>query len=153
MRASETPDLRAAFLDTTVAAAFIHQYVPVSSTPYSIEWNGWLLAPRTGAYRMAFSSDGVVSLQIDNRPVEVTCVKPDSWNSVGPGTTVELSAGLHPVRVTLTMDSGGRSVVRWNWVPPLSDGRPDATSSFTVVPPTVLRPVAPVRAAGEASHR
>lgn len=144
-KASAGSDLSASFLDTTVAAAFLHQYVPLTSTPYRIEWDGWLLAPRAGTYRMAFSSDGVVGLQIDNHPVDVASVKPDSWKSVGSGTTVDLQAGPHPVRITLTMTNGGRSVVRWNWVPPLPDGRVDPNTSFTVVPPTVLRPLTPVR--------
>lgn len=67
---------------------------------------------------MAFAADGAASLTLDGRRVGVQQVQVDQWRSVGQGTTIQLAAGPHEVRVTVAMADGGRSVVRWNWVPP-----------------------------------
>jgi 4-amino-4-deoxy-L-arabinose transferase-like glycosyltransferase len=132
------------FLDSTVAMAFFEPELGPVSTPNTITWSGSLLVPRTGVYRMGFSSDDTMRLEIDGRPVQVVSVRPDDWQTVGAGSEVRLTEGRHAVRVFLDVTHGGRDVARWNWVPPMPDGRTDVAASWAVVPPNVLRPDPPV---------
>jgi hypothetical protein len=83
-------------------------------------------------------------LEIDGQPVKVVSVRPDDWQTVGAGSEVRLTEGRHAVRVFLDVTHGGRDVARWNWVPPMPDGRTDVAASWAVVPPNVLRPDPPV---------
>jgi hypothetical protein len=109
-------------------------------SPSTIEWSGTLLAPREGAYRMAFSAEDMMHLQIDGQPIDVVTVKPDQWQGVGGGSLVRLTEGPHRLTVTLDVTHGGRVLARWNWVPPTPGGAPDTSSEWAVVPPQVLRP-------------
>jgi hypothetical protein len=143
-RASSS-DTASLFLDTTVAGAFLSQYMPIKGPPFAVEWAGSLVAARGGTYRVAFASEGEVSLQIDDRPIVVRAVKPEEWKSVGAGTPVELAAGAHRIRIGFRSNSGGRSVIRLNWVPPTADGRLNERGEWTVVPPMVLRPDPSIR--------
>jgi hypothetical protein len=136
-----------AFLDATVAMAFFEPELGAVSTPNTITWSGSLLVPRTGVYRMGFSSDDTMRLEIDGQPVQVVSVRPDDWQTVGAGSEVRLTEGQHAVRVFLDVTHGGRDVARWNWVPPMADGRTDVAANWAVVPPNVLRPDPPVAVA------
>ena len=92
---------------------------------------------------MQFVVEGQVTLEIDGRPISVAQPSPDGLTKDSPGTDVPLDAGAHAVRVALTIDHGGRTVIRWNWVPPLASGQGGA-GAWTVVPPMVLRPDPPI---------
>jgi hypothetical protein len=129
-----------AFLDATVAMAFFDPEVGFVIAPNTMVWSGSLVAPRSGLYRMAFSSEDTMHLQVDGQPVDVVSVKPDDWQTVGTGSTVQLSQGAHRVQVTLDISHGGRELARWNWVPPQANGALETTSDWSVVPPQVLRP-------------
>lgn len=129
------------FLDSTVSQTFFDPELGFVIIPNSIVWTGSLLAPRSGAYRMAFASEDTLHLQIEGQPVDVVTVKPEGWHSVGPGSQVQLSRGPHRIQVTLDISHGGRDLARWNWVPPQPNGALDPTAEWSVVPPRVLRPV------------
>jgi hypothetical protein len=108
-----------------------------------MSWSGWLIAPRSGTYRMAFAAEDPMTLSLDGPEVGVVTAKPDEWQSVGLGSSVDLSAGWHAVRIALAITHGGREQARWNWVPPTDYGALDATADWSVVPPRVLRPDPP----------
>jgi hypothetical protein len=137
-------DPSAAFLDATVSMAFFVPELGSVSPPNSIVWTGTLVAPFAGAYRMAFAAEDAMRLELDGHPADVVTVGPDQWSKVGLGSVVQLSAGPHPVRVTLDVTHAGRELARWNWVPPRPGGTPDAAAAWTVVPPMVLRPDPPI---------
>jgi hypothetical protein len=132
------------YLDSMISMAFFDPELPAVAPPNQVVWSGWLNAPTSGAYRMAFASEDGMHLQLDGQPVEVVTVKPDDWRGVGTGSTVQLEAGPHRVQVTLDVSHGGRELARWNWVPPQASGAVDAGGSWSVVPPSVLRPDPPV---------
>jgi hypothetical protein len=129
-----------AVLDATIAMTFFDPEMGYVLSPSTIEWSGTLLAPREGTYRMAFSAEDMMHLQIDGQPIDVVTVKPDQWPSVGLGSLVRLTEGPHNLRVTLDVTHGGRELARWNWVPPAPGGAPDSSTDWAVVPPQVLRP-------------
>jgi hypothetical protein len=131
-------------LDSTVAMAFFDPEMSAVGPPNQVNWSGTLVAPTSGTYRMAFASEDGMHLQVDGQPVDVVTIKPDDWRAVGTGSTLELSAGPHRVRVTLDVTHGGRELARWNWVPPQPSGAIDTAGAWSVVPPFVLRPDAPV---------
>jgi len=133
-----------AFLDATVAMAFVDPELGYISPPNTITWSGSLVAPRDGEYRFAFAADDPVRVLLDDQPMDVVWVKPEQWQSVGIGTRVRLSEGRHTVQVAVDVTHGGREVVRWMWVPPAAGGSLDANGEWTVVPPTALRPDPPV---------
>jgi hypothetical protein len=131
------------FLDAAVAMAFVDPELSGVRPPNSLTWSGTLLAPTTGDYRMAFAAEDPMQLEVDGQRVEVVTVPPDGWARVGAGSLVRLDAGSHDVRVTLQVTHGGRELARWNWVPPLGDGRVQSGGEWSVVPPMVLRPDPP----------
>jgi hypothetical protein len=94
---------------------------------------------------MAFAAEDPMQLELDGQRIEVVTVGPERWAGVGPGSLVQLTQGPHAVRVTLQVTHGGRELARWNWVLPLPDGSLQAQGQWSVVPPMVLRPDAPVR--------
>src|SRR5205823_5856448 len=98
---------------STVAAGFLDDYANLATRPATIAWTGQLLAPRTGVYRMQFVVEGRVDLQMDGKPGSVEQLNPDGLKAGTSGTDVTLDAGPHQVRVTLTLDHGGRTVIRW----------------------------------------
>jgi hypothetical protein len=132
------------YLDTMLAMAFWDPELSAVMSPNQVVWSGMLIAPRTGAYRMAFASEDTMQLQLDGLPANVVTVKPDDWRTVGTGSTVDISEGAHRVRITLDVTHGGRELARWNWVPPDASGAMDVGGEWSVVPPWVLRPEAPV---------
>ena len=89
---------------------------------------------------MAFSAEDAMHLRVDGRLMDVVTTKPDEWRNVGAGSSVQLSAGVHRVQVMLDITHGGRELARWSWVPPLADGSVDGGSTWSVVPPWLLRP-------------
>ena len=133
-----------ASLDATIAMVSFDPALGSVQVPSSITWSGSLLAPRSGVYRMAFASDDTMRLEIDGHAVDVICVQPEQWQSVGIGSEVRLTEGRHSVRVTLEITHGGRNLARWNWVPPTAGGVIDTAAEWSVVPPHVLRPDPPV---------
>lgn len=132
------------YLDSMVSMAFWDPELPAILPPNELTWSGSLIAPRGGTYRFAFASEDGMHLQLDGQTVDVVTVKPENWPTVGIGSTVDLAAGNHRVRVTLDVTHGGREIARWNWVPPLDTGALDTTGRWDVVPPWVLRPDRPV---------
>jgi hypothetical protein len=124
--------------------AFFNPEVGFVRTPDSLVWSGALVAPRSGVYRMAFAAEDTMRLRVDGQPVDVATVTPEQWATVGLGSSVPLVEGPHVVRVTLDVTHLGRELARWNWVPPAADGTLDSRTEWSVVPPQVLRPDAPV---------
>ena len=122
------------FLDSTIAASWLDHYISLGTRPSAVVWTGTLLAPRTGAFRMEFSVEGKIAVEVDGRPVSVQQVKPEAFQATSPGTVVQLEAGAHPVRVNLTLEGGGRTLVRWNWVPPTPNGQPGLSGRWSIVP-------------------
>jgi hypothetical protein len=131
-------------LDSMISMAFFDPELAAVGPPNQVIWSGTLIAPTSGTYRMAFASEDGMHLQVDGQPVEVVTVKPDDWRALGMGSTVDLTAGPHRIRVTLDVTHGGRELARWNWVPPLASGAVDSGGTWSVVPPSVLRPDVPV---------
>ncbi|MCC6627000.1 MAG: glycosyltransferase family 39 protein [Chloroflexi bacterium] len=131
------------FLDLTLSAAFMHNIEPLPR-PGQIVWRGTLLAPRSGVYRMAFATDAPLRLEIDGQSIAVQQERAETWDKVKEGTPIELTAGPHPIVVTMQMPEGGRTLIRWVWAPPLADGRRDVEGDWAMVPPMVLRPETPV---------
>jgi hypothetical protein len=129
-----------AYLDSMVSMAFFDPELGGVPIPNALVWSGWLVAPRSGAYRMAFAAEDSMRLLIDGQPMNVVTVPPEGWRGVGLGSQVDLAEGVHRVEVRLEITHGGREQARWNWVPPLNDGSLDTTSPWSVVPPQALRP-------------
>jgi hypothetical protein len=127
-------------IDSSIAMAFFDPELGFVAVPNSIVWTGSLIAPRGGAYRMAFAAEDTMHLSVDGVQQDVVTVQPDRWASVGGGSEVQLTAGAHRVEIRLDITHGGREIARWNWVPPLDGGGVDASSTWAVVPPWVLRP-------------
>ena len=132
------------YLDSMVSMAFFDPELAAVGPPNQVVWSGMLIAPTSGTYRMAFATEDSMHVQLDGQPVEVVTVKPDDWRGVGTGSTVRLETGAHRVRVTLDVTHGGRELARWNWVRPLASGAVDSGGTWSVVPPSVLRPDTPV---------
>src|SRR5205823_14107738 len=132
------------FLDSTLAVTSLDHYVPVGPPPFTVAWSGSLVAPRTGAYRLSVVSDGAVTVDLDGKPLNLPTAKPESWQPTANGSPIQLSAGPHPIRVTLLMANGGRSIARLSWVPPRGDGQVDVQGDWSVVPPSALRPATPL---------
>ncbi|MBV8715987.1 MAG: glycosyltransferase family 39 protein [Chloroflexi bacterium] len=132
------------YLDSMVSMAFWDPELAAVQPPNQLTWSGSLLAPSTGVYRMAFASEDSMHLELDGQPLDVVTLRPDDWRTLGLGSTVQLEAGAHRVRVVLDVTHSGRELARWNWVPPQPTGAVDANAAWSVVPPWVLRPDAPV---------
>ncbi len=98
--------------------------------PFSVEWKGWLLAPREGDYDFTLESDDGSSLSLDG----VLIVDNGGEHSMRRRTARRrLSAGPHVVELRyVNLMFGG--AVRLLWLPP-------GALHETVVPAAALRPL------------
>lgn len=94
-----------------------------------VSWGGTLDAPSSGVYSMTLFVQGPATLNIDGKPL-IAAVKP---LSAPVGAEVELSAGLHPVRIDYSFGPGP-GCIEWTWTPPGGEK--------SIVPPSVLAPAA-----------
>ncbi len=97
----------------------------------SIRWTGFLRITESGTYVLHSESDDGQRVWVDGEQVI------DNWTDQGPtekSAKLELSAGLHPIRIEYYQASGGGSY-RLSWTTP--DGRktltpPEAMASLPV---------------------
>ncbi len=136
--ANATPSQTWPTLTTTLAAGFVNIPDPLPN-PAMVDWRGFLLVPRAGSYRMAFQSDGALTVTLDGRELSSAAVA----QALGKG--IRLTRGRHSVLITLRPKSTQPTFARWQWIPPRADGRPDPLGAWLIVPPGVLRPADPVQ--------
>jgi hypothetical protein len=92
----------------------------------SIRWTGFLRITESGTYVLHSESDDGQRVWVDGKQVI------DNWTDQGPtekSAELELSAGLHPIKIEYYQASGGGSY-RFSWTTP--DGRK------TLVPPEAM---------------
>ena len=91
----------------------------VPSAPMSIRWSGDLVAPVTGRYLFAFTSDDGCRLKVDGRTII------NDWN-VHAATTTYSSIGLHEGQTyhieVEYFDNGGDAVATFMWKTPAIEG-------------------------------
>jgi hypothetical protein len=102
--------------------------------PFSAEWGGYLLVPRTSRYRVVLLADDRASLEVDRQLIEGDRTAPIRGS-------VELSRGLHPVRLRYE-DDGGEQALEVLWAE--GTGTPAGIPPLFLVPD--LRPYAEMRA-------
>ena len=71
--------------------------------PFSVRWRGWLLVPADGERRFVVESTGPAVVSIDDTPLP------------GGETRLNISAGLHPVRVDYTRPEARVPWLRVSW--------------------------------------
>jgi PA14 domain/K319L-like, PKD domain len=103
----------------------------VQSDNFSVRWTGQVLAPTTGTYGFATTSDDGVRLWVNGQLVI------DNWGDHGPtidaSPPITLTAG---VRYNIRLDyyeHGGYSLIQLRWTPP---GQPESTIPSTQLTPT-----------------
>lgn len=115
-------------VDTTLSFELIGERPFIDWQTYSVEWRGRVDVPSDGAWTFALVADDVAVLEVDDRVVVDTRGGPASRRTVG---TVDLSAGLHEIRLRYVQDGGRHDLdMRWS-----RDGE-----LFASVPPTRLLP-------------
>lgn len=107
------------FLDT-----YFH-LIPLKR-PYSVEWEGSLVAPQSGLYRLGLRAVQQAELFVDGRSLVVT-PGPDQYAEA----EVTLEAGLHNLMVRY-LDTVDRSRIHLSWIPP--------SGSFEAIPSDYLWP-------------
>jgi len=80
--------------------------------PYTVEWSGWIEAPVAGPYRFGTENIDASWLEIDGR-----LVLENTEHNHYRGVTVNLSAGLHEVRLRF-LDRSDYSHIYFYWIPP-----------------------------------
>jgi len=101
-----------------------HRARVLGHQPFSAEWEGYLVVPKTAGYRFAVPADDAAFLHVDGR------IAASHEMSTG-SSAVDLSRGLHHVRLRY-LDAGGQQSVALLWA------RDDGV--FTRVPPILLVP-------------
>jgi DNA-binding beta-propeller fold protein YncE len=111
--------------------------------PYTVEWAGSLVAPRTGVYRLGLRVVQEAELYLDRRLI-LTSSGPNQHTEAA----VTLEAGLHDLLVRYR-DSVDRSRVHLTWIPP--NGVFEPIPSENLWPPmgSYPEPVTSVQDAGE----
>lgn len=97
--------------------------------PFSIEWEGEIYAPTDGQYLFGTASDDGSLLYIDDKLVVDNGGHHSERYVEG---RVNLSEGLHKLRIRYFQDDGGR-VMDLYWTPP--NGRKDLVPSTVLFPP------------------
>jgi len=93
-------------------------------------------------YRLAFLSDVDPSVSLDGDRLAPAAL------AQAADRGILLRRGAHPVTVRVGTGRVNPAYVRWEWIPPLPEGRANDHDEWTIVPPQVLRPVEPVRRVG-----
>jgi hypothetical protein len=114
-------------LDNTLATCCLTEQLHTDGAPYDVTWSGTLTAPASGVYSMTLFTQGATTLTLDNTPVFQT----DQAQDEALTGAVSLTAGAHPVTVTLHVD-GGPGGLEWTWTPP--------GGVQSIVPPSALKP-------------
>jgi hypothetical protein len=71
--------------------------------PFSVRWQGWLLAPTDGERRFVLSSDGPAQVLLDGMPLDA------------PDTTRNVSSGLHALQVDYSRPEARVPMLRLAW--------------------------------------
>jgi mannan endo-1,4-beta-mannosidase len=83
-----------------------------TNRPFSIRWNGWLLAPRPGNYRLKIFSDDGVRLWLDGRLLV------DAWipqtGREGHDAQVTLTGRPHRLKIEY-FDKGSDALLHFLW--------------------------------------
>jgi hypothetical protein len=101
--------------------------------PFSSEWRGYLLVPKTGRYRIVIIADDRASLEVDRQQVSGDRNQPAKGH-------IDLSRGLHPIRLRYE-DNGGQQMMEVLWAP--GTGTPASIPPLWLVPE--LRPFTEIR--------
>ncbi|MGD0879597.1 MAG: PA14 domain-containing protein [Anaerolineales bacterium] len=83
--------------------------------PYSVEWTGDIHVPSSGHYLFGLECRDSSTLWIDNKQV-LDDQTPDKYQEAG----IDLAAGLHPIRIRYT-DQTGYTHIHLYWTPPGAD--------------------------------
>ena len=91
----------------------LFQYDPAVPEPYLAVWDGRLVVPTSGDYRIRVQGAGTISLSLDGELL----VSQPGQGSIGPGSTVRLTSGSHSLRLEYASESPP-SQFSVLWVPP-----------------------------------
>ena len=107
------------FLDT-----YFH-LIPLKR-PYSVAWEGSLVAPQSGLYRLGLRAVQEAELFIDGQSL-IKTLSPDEYTEA----SISLEAGLHSLQIRY-LDTVDRSRIHLTWIPP--------NGSFEPIPSDYLWP-------------
>ncbi len=114
-------------LEVNEPSPYIYYHVPPAPYPFTVEWTGRLLAPSTGVYRFRAETISSAEVEIDGRSILTT-----RTNTPVDGIQVELTSGLHSIRIT-HVASGNYAHLYLQW-------RPPQEQTFQRIQPAYLRP-------------
>ncbi|MCB9077402.1 MAG: glycosyltransferase family 39 protein [Anaerolineaceae bacterium] len=124
------------FLDT-----YFH-LIPLKR-PYSVEWEGALVAPQSGLYRLGLRAVQEGELFIDSQSL-LTTTGPDEYTEA----PISLDAGLHSLLIRYR-DTVDRSRIHLSWIPPNGSIQPIPTDYLWPPMGKYPEPSAPVADAVE----
>ncbi len=114
-------------LEVNEPSPYIYYHVPPVPYPFTVELTGRLLAPATGVYRFRAETISSAEVEIDGRSILTT-----RTNTPADGIQVELTSGLHSIRIT-HVASGNYAHLYLQW-------RLPQEQTFQRIQPTYLRP-------------
>ena len=120
--------------DAELRSRTLQQKAARADGPFSTEWRGYLIVPRTAEYRVVVLADDRASIEIGRHRVTGTLANRGS-------ATIQLNRGLHPVRVRYE-DQGGRQMMEVLWA--RGTGVPANIQPLYLVPE--IRPFEEIRA-------
>ena len=111
---SALPDFSQLQPDKTAVADRVNLTPKTRDNNFGLVFDGFLVAPVTGAYGIRVTSDDGAEVMLDGKPV---CGKDGVHGDVETAASVALEAGSHPVRIRYFQGSGGQSL-RLDWAVP-----------------------------------
>jgi hypothetical protein len=93
--------------DTALRTRTLEQKAARAAGPFSTEWRGYLIVPRSAEYRVVIIADDRASIEIAGQQVSGTLANRGS-------ATIQLIRGLHRVRIRYE-DQGGRRMMEVLW--------------------------------------
>ncbi|MFT5129307.1 MAG: hypothetical protein ACI8W8_002929 [Rhodothermales bacterium] len=95
---------------------------------FAIRWQGFLIAPQAGRYRIAATTDDGMRVYVAGKKVV------ESWvdqSAVRISGEIELQAGSHPIAMEY-FESSGEATAKLEWQPP-------GAAEFAIIPSSALR--------------
>ena len=120
-------------IDPVVSAFWAPHPLP---TPYRVRWQGALVAPQAGEYRLELTLlGGTARLCVDGKEIIQGQASRDLPGRTFNAPPLSLDAGRHMVELAFVWRDSEVSAVELRWTPP--------GSQMQVIPSTALHPVAP----------
>jgi hypothetical protein len=117
-------------IDRTLNYSWTREEDKPMGSPFSIQWNGFLLVPEKGLYTLITESDDGSWVYVDGNLVVDNGDKHAVRRAMGD---VNLTRGYHPITIRY-FDAGGGAVLRFFWKPPNKSEEPVPESSIFHLP-------------------